>query len=232
MGNIDEGGSQLLVQLDDLGTHAGTQLSIQVGQRLIEQEDGRVTDHGAAQSNTLTLTTGQSLRLTVEQVLNLQNLGSLADALVDLVLGHLAQLQTESHVLVNGHVRVQGVVLEDHRDVAVFRGNVVDQTVTDVHLTAGDLLQTGDHTQGGGLAAAGRTDENDKFLVGDLKAEIGNSNNIAGINFLDVTAANGSHNAHPPKYIQWVSARVERAVSVDMTIITGYNLFENSILLI
>jgi hypothetical protein len=29
-----------------------------------------------------------------------------------------------------------------------------------------------------------------------------------------------------------VSARVEGAVSVDMTIITGYNLFENSILLI
>ena len=69
VGNVDEGGSQLLVQLDDLGTHAGTQLSIQVGQRLIEQEDGRVTNHGTAQRNTLTLTTGQSLRLTVEQVL-------------------------------------------------------------------------------------------------------------------------------------------------------------------
>ena len=165
-------------------------------------------------------------------MLDLQNLGSLADALVDLVLGHLAQLQTESHVLVNGHVRVQGVVLEDHCDIAVFRGNIVDQTVTDVHLAAGDLLQTGDHAQGGGLTAAGRTDENDKFLVGDLKAEIGNSNNIAGVNFLNVTAADGSHNAHPPKYIQWVSARGERAVSVDMTIITGYNLFENSILLI
>ena len=34
VGNVDEGGSQLLVQLDDLGTHAGTQLGIQVGQRL------------------------------------------------------------------------------------------------------------------------------------------------------------------------------------------------------
>ena len=81
-------------------------------------------------------------------------------------------------------MRVQSVVLEHHCDVAVLRGNVVDQTVTDVHLAAGDLLQTGDHAQGGGLTAAGRTDENDKFLVGDLKAEIGNSNNIAGVNFL------------------------------------------------
>ena len=106
--------------------------------------------------------------------------------------------QTEGHVLVNGHVRVQSVVLEDHRDVAVLRGNVVDQTVTDVHLAAGDLLQTGDHTQGGGLTAAGRTDENDKFLIRDFQVEIGNGSNIAGVNFLNVTAANGSHNAHPP----------------------------------
>ena len=186
------------MQLDDLGTHAGTQLSIQVGQRLVEQEDRRVTDHCTAQGNTLTLTTGQSLRLTVKQVLDLQDLGSLTDALVDLVLGHLAQLQTEGHVLVNGHVRIQSVVLENHRDVAVLRGNVVDQTVTDVHLAAGDLLQTGDHTQGGGLTAAGRTDENDKFLIRDFQVEIGNGSNIAGVNFLNVTAANGSHNAHPP----------------------------------
>ncbi len=122
MGNVDEGGSQLLVQLDDLGAHRGTQLGVQVGKGLVEQEHGRVTHHGAAQGNTLTLTTGQSLRLTVEQVLDLQNLGSLADALVDLVLGHLAQLQAEGHVLVNSHMGVQGVVLENHRDIAVLSG--------------------------------------------------------------------------------------------------------------
>ena len=51
---------------------------------------------------------------------------------------------------------------------------------------------------GTGLTAAGRTDENDKLLISDLEAEIRNSNNIAGINFLNVTAANGSHNTYPP----------------------------------
>ena len=38
VGNVDEGGSQLLVQLDDLGAHAGTQLGIQVGQGLVQQD--------------------------------------------------------------------------------------------------------------------------------------------------------------------------------------------------
>src|SRR3954452_13314715 len=44
---------------------------------------------------------------------------SLLDAAVDLALVHAAQLQREAHVLAHRHVRVQGVVLEDHRDVAV-----------------------------------------------------------------------------------------------------------------
>src|SRR5699024_9711051 len=165
MGNVDEGGGQLLVQLDDLGAHAGTQLGVQVGQRLVQQEDGRVTDHGAAQSDTLALAARQSLGLAVQQVLDLQDLGGLMDALVDLVLRGLAQLEAEGDVLVNGHVGVQSVALEDHGDVAVLRGNVVDQTAADVHLALGDLLQAGDHAQGGGLAAAGGADEDDELLI-------------------------------------------------------------------
>ena len=200
MGNIDEGGSQLLVQLDDLGTHAGTQLSIQVGQRLVKQEDGRVTNHCAAQSNTLALTTGQSLRLTVKQVLDFQDLSSFTNALVDVVLGHLTQFQAECHVLVHGHVRVQSVVLEHHGDVAVFRGNIVDQAVTDVHFALGDFFQTCDHTQGGGLTAAGRTDENDKFLISDFQVEILNGSNIARIDFVNMTATNAGHGSLPPNW--------------------------------
>jgi hypothetical protein len=51
------------------------------------------------------------------------------DALMDLLLGHLPQLQPERHVLVHRHVRVQGVVLKHHRDVAVLRRDVVDDAL-------------------------------------------------------------------------------------------------------
>ena len=40
--------------------------------------------------------------------------------------GDAAQLQAEGHVVVDAHVRVERVVLEDHRDVAVLRRDVVD----------------------------------------------------------------------------------------------------------
>ena len=97
------------------------------------------------------------------------------DAAVDLVLRGLAQLQTESDVLVDGHVGVQSVALEDHGDIAVFRGDVVDQTAADVHFALGNLLQASDHTQGGGLAAARGADQDDKFLVFNVQVEVGNS---------------------------------------------------------
>ena len=41
--------------------------------------------------------------------------------LLDLRLRILADLETERHVVVDGHVRIEGVVLEHHGDVAVLR---------------------------------------------------------------------------------------------------------------
>ena len=56
-------------------------------------------------------------------------------------------------------------------------GNVVDQAVADVQFAAGDVLETCDHTQGGGLTAAGGANQNDEFLVSDLQVELLNSDN-------------------------------------------------------
>ena len=193
MSNVDEGGLQALMQLGDLGTHLNAELGVQVGQRLVEQEDLRVTNDGAAQRNALTLTTGQSLRLAVEVLLDGQDLSSLADQLVDLVLRLLAQLQTERHVVINGHVRIQRVVLENHRDVAILRSNVVNQTVADVELALGDLFKASNHAQGGGLTAARRSDQNDELLVLDVQTEVGNGSNIARVDLVDVVKLQACH---------------------------------------
>ena len=60
---------------------------------------------------------------------------------------------------------IQRVVLEDHSDVSVLGRNVIDALTVDVQVAARDIFQTGDHAQGGGLAAARRADQNDEFLV-------------------------------------------------------------------
>ena len=199
MRNVDEGRLQALMQLGDLGTHLHAQLGVEVGERFVHQEDLRVADDCTAEGDALTLTAGQSLRLTVEQLLDAQNLRRFANQLVDFVLRLLAQLQTKRHVVVHGHVRIQRVVLENHRDIAVLRRNVVDQTVADVQLTFGNLFKTRDHAQRRGLAAAGRTDQNDKLLILDVQAEIGNSSNVAGIDLVDVVELQTCHSENPPR---------------------------------
>ena len=132
-------------------------------------------------------------------MLDLKDLSSFVDAAVDLVLRGLAQLQTECDVLVNGHVGIQSVALEHHCDIAVLRGDIVDQAAADVHLALGDLLQTGDHAQGGGLTAARGADEDDELLVLNLKVEVGNRRSgSARIDLVDMLAADRSHRSFPP----------------------------------
>ena len=42
----------------------------------------------------------------------------------------------------------------------------------DAQLAVGDVLQPGDHVEGGGLPAAGRADEDDELAVGDLEVDV------------------------------------------------------------
>ena len=83
-------------------------------------------------------------------------------------------------------MRVQGVVLEDHRDVALARVKVVDDAAADLDPTVRHVLEPGDHPQHGRLAAAGRTDEHDELAVGDLEVEPVNSLRPVGVDLAHV----------------------------------------------
>ena len=187
VGYVDECRTQLLVELGDLGSHLRTELCVQVGQRLVKQEYLRITNDCTAQRNTLSLTAGHSLRLTIQQVAQIQDLCSFFYLTCDLILRNLTQLQTECHVVKYGHVRIQSVVLEYHCDISVLRSDVVYQAVADVQLALRDFFQTSDHTQGGRLTAAGRAYQYDKFLVLDFQIYVLYSNYIARIFLINMS---------------------------------------------
>ena len=69
-------------------------------------------------------------------------------------------------------MRVEGVVLEDHRHVAGLGRQVVDHPAAHFTVPDGDVLEPGDHPQRGRLAATGRADEDDELAVGDLEVEL------------------------------------------------------------
>ena len=64
------------MQLGDLDSHLYTKLCIQVGQRLVHQEYLWLTHDCTTHSNTLSLTTGKSLRLTIKQMLDIKILAA------------------------------------------------------------------------------------------------------------------------------------------------------------
>ena len=80
VGNVYKGGLKSLMEVGKLGSHRSAQLCIEVGQRLVKKEDLRLTNNGTSERDTLLLTTGQSLRLSVKQVAYVKNAGSLFDS--------------------------------------------------------------------------------------------------------------------------------------------------------
>jgi hypothetical protein len=83
----------------------------------------------------------------VQVVLEVEQPGGLEHQLVALLLGDASDLEGEAHVVGHRHVRVEGVVLEDHRDVAIHRHVGGDVAIADHDRALGALLETGQHPQ-------------------------------------------------------------------------------------
>ena len=172
VGHVDGGDVERVLELGDLGAHLDAQLGVEVRQRLVHQERLRLAHDRAAHRHALALATRQLARLAVEVLGELEDPRGLVDALVDLVLGHLLQLEREGDVVAHGEVRVQGVRLEHHGDVAILGFEVVHDLAADAQLAGRDRLEPGDHPQRGRLAAAGRPDEHQELAVGDVERQL------------------------------------------------------------
>ena len=120
-----------------------------------------------------------SLRLAAEQLFDLQHAGGFRDLAVDLGLVRAEHLQREAHILGHGHMRVERVGLEHHGDAAIGGGDRVHRLAADQQFAGGDLLQPGDHAQQGGLAAAGRADENHQLAVLDGERDVADGLHLA-----------------------------------------------------
>ena len=177
---------QSLVKLRDLNTHLNTELSIQVWKRLVHKEYLRLTNDCTSHSHTLSLTTWQSLWLSVKQMLDIKNLSSLMYLLINLLLWYLSKLQTECHVIINWHMWIQSVVLEYHRNISVLRLYIVNHLVTDPKLTGTDILKTCDHTKCCWLTTSWRSNEDDELFIFNIQVEVLYSVEAIWINFINI----------------------------------------------
>jgi hypothetical protein len=172
VGDVDGGRPDPLLEALELVAGAGAQLGVKVGERLVEQEHVRLADQRAGQRDPLALPAGELARLAGEQVVDAEQLDR--PACLALLLGLAEPLgpEREDDVLHDALVRVQGVALEDHGDLARPRGQLVDDPPPDEHLALGGLLEPGDGAQQRGLAAPRRAEEDEvlALLGGEVDA--------------------------------------------------------------
>ena len=181
------------MQIGDAYAHRGTQLCIEVGKRLVEQENFRFFDQRTTQRHALRLATGELLGQAVEQRLDFQHFGNFRHALCNLFLAFTSQLEPEGKVLAHLHMRIERVVLEHHSDATVARRQVVDDLFADRDVAAGNRFQACDHAQRRRLGTAGRTDQNHELPVLDFEIDAVKRLDGAAINFFEIADSKLSH---------------------------------------
>ncbi|HWJ32189.1 MAG TPA: hypothetical protein VNR59_07600 [Gaiellaceae bacterium] len=172
VGHVDRRHAEVALDAGDLGPHLHAQLRVEVGERLVHQERLRLAHDRASHRDPLALPARQMPRPLLQHLGEPEDPRGALDAPADLLLRDAAHLQAEAHVVVDVHVRVERVVLEDHRHVARLRRQVVHDLAADADDAAADLLEPGDHAERARLAAAGRSDEDDELAVGDVEVEL------------------------------------------------------------
>ena len=193
VGDVDGGHPQLVLQQRDLGAHLDPELGVEVGEWLIHQENLGLAHDRSPHGDALPLAPGQVLWLAVQVRCQRQTVRGRLDPLLDVGFGLSHHPQREAHVVAHRHVRVEGVVLEDHRDIALLRGQAVDHPVPDIEPPAGDLLKACGHPQSSGLSASRRTDEDHELTIVDLEAEVGDRLGTVRVRLLDFVVSDRCH---------------------------------------
>ncbi len=160
------------MELGERCAHSDPELRIEVRERLVHQERPRLAHDRPPHRHALPLTPRQLGGLSVEQLRQPEQGGHVVQAAPRLDLRRLPHLEPVAEVLAYGHVRIERVALEDHGNVATARREVGHVDLVDSGRAAGDLLETGDHAQEGGLAAPRRADEHHELAVRDRDAHV------------------------------------------------------------
>ena len=176
--DVDGREIEVALQPLELGAHAVAQLGVEVGERLVEQQELRLHHQGAREREPLLLAAGELGGVAIDQLLERDRVQHAHDLVADVLLGEPAHLQRKRHVLEDVHVRPDGVGLEHHAEIALVRRDEnalvrrIDEPAGDLDLARNRLLQPGDRAQRRGLAAARRPEQREQFALRHLERDV------------------------------------------------------------
>ena len=194
--DVDHRLAEFLVEALDFGAHLVAELGVEVGERLVEEEQACVANDGAANCHPLALPTGELARQAVQQGFDAEHRGGAVHPRLDLVGRRAPCLQSERDVLAHVQVGVERVVLEHHGEVAVARTHLVHHVVTDGNGAGVHLLQPRDAAEQRRLAAARRADEDRELTFGDIEVDAAHGLDVA-VGLFDAVQAESCHESQP-----------------------------------
>ena len=203
VGYVNDGCADLLVEALQLGTHVDTELCVQVGQRLVEEQQLGLGSNCTGDGHALLLTAGKLVGVAILQLVDTHELKGLHYLFLYLGMRHLFDLQTECNVVVNGHVGPQSVALEYQIQVTLAGFHIVSIGSVDYlfaingHNAVLGLLKAGYYAQSGGLAAAGGAQQSHKVAIFDYQVQVAQNVVIAEI-FIDIFKFYSTHRIFPP----------------------------------
>jgi hypothetical protein len=168
----DEGQSQALLDVDQLELRLLAQLPVERAKWLVEQQYLRPLDHSARQRHPLLLPARKLMRLSLGELAQLHQVQHLFDAARDFRSRHVLLLQAERDVLLDRHVRKQGVRLKHHIDRAAVRRHLRHIDTVDLDRAGGRILEPRQHPQQRRLAAPGRPEQREELAAVDVEPHV------------------------------------------------------------
>src|ERR1700694_337697 len=154
----DENGRdvQPALEIAELDLHLVPQRLVERREGLIEKQHRRFQDQSAGNRDALLLAAGQLGRQSPAQPAQLDHFQRLVHDPPDIGFGHAAHAKAEGHVLPDGHMRKQRIVLEHEANVAPVRRHTGNVATPYFYLSLAWLDQSGNQTQQRRLAATAR----------------------------------------------------------------------------
>ena len=138
-----------------------TQTGIQIGKRLVQQQDARHLHQRTGNGHTLLLTARKLAGFAIHQALQLHQLCCLQRHIRHLLFGELvlslAVFQRKGDILLHGQMGIQGVILENKTNTAILRRQVRHIIIAEENFAGCGLQKTRQKIQSSRFTAAGRT---------------------------------------------------------------------------
>ena len=179
MRDVEEGDLEVGLERLQEELHLLAQLEVERAERLVEEQDPRAVDDRPREGDALALAAGELDRPAVAEAGETHHLERLLHALPPNPFRHPAHAQAVAHVVGDGHVREERVVLEDGVHVAGVGRPLRDVDSAELDAALVGPLEAGDQAKRRRLAGAGRAEQGEELAPAHLEVDAGHGDDLA-----------------------------------------------------